>query len=67
MWGVDVSRLWQVLALGWFGVDRERAFAVELALHLLHSIPVTLAGLWVLTASGLSLDDPRLQADRPGL
>ena len=65
--GMGVFEASAVLALGWFGVDRERAFAVGLALHMLQYIPVTLAGLGVLAASGLSLTDLRRQADRPGL
>ena len=65
--GMGVFEASAVVALGWFGVDRERAFAVGLALHMLQYIPVTLAGLWVLAASGLSLTDLRRQADKPGL
>jgi len=65
--GMGVYEASAVLALGWFGVDRDQAFAVGLALHMLQYIPVTLAGLWVLASSGLSLSDLRRQADRPGL
>jgi len=65
--GMGVFEASAVLALGWFGVDKDRAFAVGLALHMLQYIPVTLAGLGVLAASGLSLADLRRQADTPGL
>jgi uncharacterized membrane protein YbhN (UPF0104 family) len=65
--GMGVYEASAVLALGWFGVDRERAFAVGLALHMLQYLPVTLAGLWVLAASGLSLADLRRRAEAPGL
>jgi len=60
--GMGVYEASVVLALGWFGVDRDRAFAVGLALHLLQYLPVTLAGLWSLAASGMSLRDLRGQA-----
>lgn len=65
--GMGVYEASAVLALGWFGVDRERAFAVGLALHMLQYIPVTLAGLTVLASSGLSLNDLRHRAEAPGL
>ena len=65
--GMGVYEAASVLALGWFGVDRDRAFAVGLALHLLQYLPVTVAGLWILATSGLSLRDLRRQAaDAPG-
>ena len=60
--GMGVYEASMVLALGWFGVDRDRAFAVGLAMHLLQYLPVTVAGLWVLAASGMSLGDLRRQA-----
>jgi uncharacterized membrane protein YbhN (UPF0104 family) len=65
--GMGVYEAAAVLALGWFGVDRDRAFAVGLALHMLQYIPVTLAGLWVLATSGLSLTNLRQRAAAPGL
>ncbi|MHC1790535.1 lysylphosphatidylglycerol synthase transmembrane domain-containing protein [Solidesulfovibrio sp.] len=65
--GMGVFEASAVLALGWFGVDRERAFAVGLALHMLQYIPVTLIGLGVLATSGLSLAKLRQQAEKPGL
>jgi len=65
--GMGVFEASAVLALSWFGVDKDRAFAVGLALHMLQYIPVTLAGLWVLASSGLSLSGLRRQAEEPGL
>ena len=65
--GMGVYEASAVLALGWFGVDRERAFAVGLALHMLQYLPVTLAGMWVLVSSGLSLADLRRRSEAPGL
>lgn len=65
--GMGVYEASAVLALGWFGVDREQAFALGLTLHMLQYIPVTLAGLWVLASSGLSLTDLRRRAETPGL
>lgn len=60
--GMGIYEASMVLALGWFGVDRERAFAVGLAMHLLQYLPVTVAGLWSLAASGMSMRDLRGQA-----
>jgi uncharacterized membrane protein YbhN (UPF0104 family) len=65
--GMGVYEASAVLALGWFGVDRDQAFALGLTLHMLQYIPVTLAGMWVLAASGLSLADLRRRAGTPGL
>lgn len=60
--GMGVYEASVVLALGWFGVDKERAFAVGLAMHLLQYLPVTAVGLWTLAASGMSVKDLRGQA-----
>lgn len=46
-----------VLALGWFGVGKEEAFAAGLACHALQFIPMTAAGLGVMAASGVRLRD----------
>jgi uncharacterized membrane protein YbhN (UPF0104 family) len=59
--GMGVYEAAVVLALGFFGVDRERAFAVALAMHLLQYLPVTAAGLLSLAAGGLSVRDLRGQ------
>ncbi len=63
--GMGVYEASMVLALGWFGVDRDRAFAVALAMHLLQYVPVTVIGLWRLGASGMTLRDLRAEAGRP--
>lgn len=60
--GMGVYEASAVLALGWFGVDKERAFAIGLTLHMLQYVPLTVSGLWVLGASGMSLADLRRQA-----
>lgn len=60
--GMGVYEASMVLALGWFGVDRDRAFAVALAMHLLQYVPVTILGLWRVAASGMSLRELRGQA-----
>ncbi len=60
--GMGVYEASMVLALGWFGVDRDRAFAVALAMHLLQYIPVTAVGLWRVGASGMSLRELRGKA-----
>ncbi len=60
--GMGVFEASMVLALGWFGVDRDRAFAVALAMHLLQYIPVTAVGLWRVGASGMSLRELRGKA-----
>jgi len=57
--GMGVFEASMVLALGWFGVDKDRAFAVALAMHLLQYLPLTAAGLWSLAASGMSMADLR--------
>ncbi|EHJ49047.1 Lysylphosphatidylglycerol synthetase/UPF0104 [Solidesulfovibrio carbinoliphilus subsp. oakridgensis] len=62
--GMGVYEASVVLALGFFGVDRERAFAVGLAMHLLQYLPVTAAGLLSLAASGMSVRDLRGQASQ---
>lgn len=60
--GMGVYEASMVLALGLFGVERERAFAIGLAMHLLQYLPITAAGLLSLAASGLSVRDLRIQA-----
>jgi len=60
--GLGVYEASMVLALGWFGVEKERALAIGLAMHMLQYLPITVAGLWALAASGLSMDDLRKQA-----
>ncbi len=60
--GMGVYEASTVLALGWFGVDKDRAFAVGLALHMLQYVPVTVAGLLALAGSGLSIGELRRQA-----
>jgi hypothetical protein len=60
--GMGVYEAAAVLALSWFGVDKDRAFAVGLVMHMLQYLPITAAGLWVLAASGLSVKDLRRQA-----
>jgi glycosyltransferase 2 family protein len=57
--GMGVFEAAAVVALGWFGVDKDRAFAVGLALHLLQYLPVTVLGLVALAGSGLSLQELR--------
>ena len=61
--GMGVFEASMVLALGWFGVDKDRAFAVALTMHLLQYLPITAAGLWSLAASGMSLADLRRRAE----
>lgn len=51
-----------VLALGWFGVDKNQAFAVGLAMHMLQYVPMTVIGLLVLASSGLTIQDLRRRA-----
>jgi uncharacterized membrane protein YbhN (UPF0104 family) len=60
--GMGVYEASMVLALGWFGVDRDRAFAVALAMHLLQYLPVTALGLWRVAASGMTLRELRAGA-----
>jgi uncharacterized membrane protein YbhN (UPF0104 family) len=60
--GMGVYEAAVVVALGWFGVDKDRALAVGLALHLLQYLLLTAAGLISLAGSGLSLRDLRHQA-----
>ncbi len=57
--GMGVFEASMVLALGWFGVDRDRAFAAALAIHLLQYLPVTVLGLWRVAASGMTLRELR--------
>lgn len=60
--GMGVYEASMVLALGWFGVARDRAFAVALAMHLLQYVPVTVLGLWRVGASGMTLRELRGRA-----
>jgi len=53
--GMGVYEAAFVLSLGWFGMDRERAFAVGLTIHMLQYLPVTFVGLWVMATSRLSI------------
>lgn len=57
--GMGVYEAAAVVSLGWFGVDKDHAFAVGLALHLLQYLPQTVLGLAALAGSGLSLRDLR--------
>ena len=59
--GMGVFEASVVLALGWFGIGRERAFAIGLTMHLLQYVPLTAAGLWSLAKSGMTLSDLRGQ------
>ena len=60
--GMGVYEASVVLALGWFGIGRDQAFAIGLAMHLLQYVPHTVAGLWSLAASGMTIRDLRGQA-----
>lgn len=62
--GMGIFEASMVLALGWFGIGRDRAFAIGLAMHLVQYVPLTVAGLWSLAASGMTLKDLRGQARR---
>lgn len=44
-----------IFGLGLFGIDKELALAIGLLIHMTQYIPTTVAGLWVLLKSGLSL------------
>ncbi len=62
--GMGVYEAAFVLSLGWFGVDKEEAFAVGFMLHMLQYIPITLLGLGVMALSGQSLRTSRREAER---
>ncbi|CAM2059590.1 glycosyltransferase 2 family protein [Desulfovibrionales bacterium] len=53
--GLGIYEAAVILSMGWFGIDRETALAVALVLRLINSGPPTLAALFVLAESGLSM------------
>jgi len=57
--GLGVFEAAIVLALGWFGVDKETGLAVGLVLRLLNYVPQTLGGMYVMVQSGFSLKSLR--------
>ncbi len=57
--GMGVYEAAFVLAMSWFGVGREEAFALGFALHMVQYVPVTLAGLGVMASGGFSLKSLR--------
>ena len=57
--GLGVYEAAFVLAMGWFGVDREQSLAVALVVHFMALVPPILAALYVLAESGLSMKSIR--------
>lgn len=52
-----------VLSLGWFGVDKPHALAVALLFRVATFIPPTLAALYVLAESGMSMKGIKKQSE----
>ncbi len=52
--GIGVYEAAFILAMSWFGVGREEAFAVGFTLHMLQYVPVTVMGLGVMAVSGFT-------------
>jgi glycosyltransferase 2 family protein len=52
--GMGVYEAAFVLAMSWFGVGREEAFAVGFTLHMIQYVPMTAYGLGVMAVSGFT-------------
>lgn len=57
--GMGVYEAAFVLAMSWFGVGREEAFAAGFTLHMLQYVPMTALGLCVMAGSGFSMRSMR--------